>query len=76
MATIANSTGGRYYYAPTSAQIQDLFQTISGQLSNLYVLTWDLNTGSGKTVTIKITTTYTGGNGTFTSISEKTFVTQ
>ncbi len=76
MATIANSTGGRYYFTPTSAQIGDLFQTISGQLTNLYVLTWDLNTGSGKTVTIKITTSYTGGNGSFTSISEKTFVTQ
>jgi len=75
MATIANSTGGRYYFAPTSAQIQDLFQTISGQLSNLYVLTWDLNTTSGKTVTIKVTTSYTCGAGALTSVSEKTFVT-
>lgn len=39
MLRIANETGGRYFYTPSSAQIADLYTTISGQLSNIYGLT-------------------------------------
>ncbi len=39
MLRIANETGGRYFYTPSSAEIAGLYTAISGQLSNIYGLT-------------------------------------
>lgn len=64
--SLARATGGRYYHAPTSQELADLYSLISGQLQNSYTLKWNIQSPSG-TVFIIVTTTYTCGNGTFTS---------
>lgn len=38
MIKIANETGGRYFYTPSSLEIENLYTTISMQLSNIYSL--------------------------------------
>lgn len=40
MTQLANETGGHYFYTPTGEQISDLYQTLSGQLHNIYCLQW------------------------------------
>ena len=37
---IATQTGGRYYYAPTSSELQQIYTLISGQLSSQCEITW------------------------------------
>ncbi|KJD33846.1 hypothetical protein PK35_03625 [Tamlana nanhaiensis] len=69
---LASETGGRYFYSPTSDDITHLYQLISQQLRNLYVLNWITNYTSGTQITIQVTTTYKGGNDSFTDVSTKT----
>lgn len=66
LANLASATGGRYYHAPTSQELADLYSLISGQLQNAYTLKWNIQSPSG-VVFVIVTTTYTCGNGTFTS---------
>jgi len=70
---LANYTGGRYFYAPTSQDLKDIYDLISGQLRKSYVLKWAVKSKSGLKVTLSITTTYTGGNGTFSDIATGEF---
>ncbi|MFA4956985.1 MAG: VWA domain-containing protein [Candidatus Methanoperedens sp.] len=37
---IANETGGKYYYAPSSSQLADIYVQISQQLANQYQITY------------------------------------
>ena len=37
---IATQTGGRYYYAPTSSELQQIYTLISGQISSQCEITW------------------------------------
>lgn len=63
---IATQTGGRYYYAPTSAQLAQIYQQIAQIFSNTIIISWPSFTYiSGATV--NITVTYVCANGTFTS---------
>ncbi len=63
---IANQTGGRYYYAPTSAELAQIYQQIAQIFNNTIIITWPSFTYvSGATV--NITVTYVCANGTFTS---------
>lgn len=71
---IADSTGGRYFFAPDTSGVANLYATIGGQLQNLYTLTWDVHAQSGTSVISRITTTYTSANGTYTTVAEKTFI--
>lgn len=66
---LADTTGGRYFFTPTSAGLQTLYQYINGQLTNAYVITFPF--GNKENATIKVTTTYKCGNGTLTSTASK-----
>jgi hypothetical protein len=70
LVQIADSTGGFYFYAPNAAQLAQIYQRISGQLSNAYAITinWP-GTGlppAGTLVSVTITITYEGFTSTFT----------
>jgi hypothetical protein len=66
---LADTTGGRYFFTPNSAGLQTLYQYINGQLTNIYVINFPF--GSKENATIKVTTSYTGGNGPFKSSASK-----
>ena len=70
LVQIADSTGGFYFYAPNPAQLVQVYQRISGQLSNAYAITinWP-GTGlppAGTQVSVIITITHSGFTSTFT----------
>ncbi len=70
LVQIADSTGGFYFYAPNAAQLAQVYQRISGQLSNAYAITinWP-STGlppAGTQITVVITITFEGFTSTFT----------
>ncbi|MCB4798446.1 VWA domain-containing protein [Neotamlana laminarinivorans] len=69
---LASQTGGRFFYTPTSDEINNLYQLISEQLRKLYVLEWVTNFPTSTEVTIEITTEYSAANGNFTDVSTKT----
>ncbi|MEM1138116.1 MAG: VWA domain-containing protein [Bacteroidota bacterium] len=71
---LAQETGGRFFLSPDREGIQQLYETISGQLRKLYLIQWLNTQPPGTVVVIQITTTYTAGNGTFTDVAEKVFV--
>ncbi len=71
---LADETGGRFYYAPSGNDIADLYKVINGQLRKLYILEWNIDYPAGTELTVKITTSYTAGGGSFTDVSEKTLV--
>ncbi|AUP79140.1 vWA domain-containing protein [Flavivirga eckloniae] len=73
---LANETGGRFFYAPTSDDISNLYEIIDQQLRKLYILEWNINYPSGTVLTIEITTSYTGANDSFTDLSIKTITVQ
>jgi VWFA-related protein len=68
------STGGRFFYAPTSQGLQQIYQLISRQLRKAYTLKWPVLTPKGASVQASITTTYAGGNGTFSKTAAASFV--
>lgn len=55
---LASATGGRYYHAPTSADLAQIYNLISLQLTNQYILTYTTTNatrdGSIRTVTIQV----------------------
>ena len=69
---LADETGGRFFYSPTSEDISNLYQTIGQQLRKLYVLEWAASYASGTEITVEIKTEYTSANGSFTDVSTKT----
>ncbi len=71
---LADETGGRFFYAPTSEDVSNLYEVINQQLRKLYILEWPINYASGTTLTIEITTNYTSANGPFTDVSTKTII--
>ncbi len=66
---IADTTGGRFYWTPSTTSLQQLYQYVSGQLTNMYVLTFPF--GTKDNALIRVTTTYECANGTFTTVSQK-----
>ena len=54
---IASQTGGKYYLAPNSSQLLNIYQSISQQLSNQYIITYNTvsKTTTARTVTIRVT---------------------
>ncbi|MFO8129735.1 MAG: VWA domain-containing protein [Bacteroidales bacterium] len=73
MNELADESGGRYYYSPNSAQIQDLYTLISGQLKNMYVVTWTYDDPTCTEVVVVVRSSYTCANGTFHSFATKYF---
>ncbi|GAA3644872.1 vWA domain-containing protein [Flavivirga jejuensis] len=73
---LANKTGGRFFYAPTSEDISNLYEIINQQLRKLYILEWAISYPSGTVLTIEINTSYTSANGPFTDVSTKTITIQ
>ena len=76
LETLADETGGRYFYAPSGDEILNLYQLINGQLKKLYILNWDINEASGTEIMIHLTTQYTAANGTYNSDAYKTLTVQ
>ncbi len=62
LVEIADTTGGLYYYAPSASQLAQVYQQISGTLSNAsqVTITWPTSglPASGTTVRVIITITY------------------
>lgn len=71
LKTLADDTGGRFFFAPDSQDIAELYSVISGQLKKLYIFEWENDLSPGTEVTVRITTEYTTGNGTFSDVSTK-----
>jgi len=71
---IADQTGGRYYFAPNILDLKNLYARISGQLKNLYQVSWTFNNPSCSQVKIIVEASYTCKNGTFKSTTVKSFV--
>jgi Ca-activated chloride channel family protein len=68
---LAAETGGRYFYTPDSEGLTALYSLISGQLQNLYMLSWEYDNPACEKVWVLVTATYTCAGGTFTAKSEK-----
>lgn len=66
---LADTTGGRYFFTPNSAGLQTLYHYINGQLTNVYIITFPF--GNKENATIKVTTSYTGGNGNMKATASK-----
>ncbi|MEI6889816.1 MAG: vWA domain-containing protein [Bacteroidales bacterium] len=73
LSSIANQTGGRYYYTPDMSTLQSLFSMISGQLKNIYLASW-VYSSTCTEVMIIVEASYTCGKGTFYSRTEKIFI--
>lgn len=65
------ASGGRYFYTPDSEGLVTLYSLISGQLQNLYMLTWDYDDPTCEDVLVVVHATYTCANGIFTAKTEK-----
>lgn len=64
---IASQTGGVYYPAASSAQLQDLFRRIGSVIANQYLITWTARVRDGGAHNIEITVTLGGATATKTS---------
>lgn len=71
--TIANETGGRYYYAPDITQLASLYTLISGQLQNVYVVSWIYDNPGCSEVLIVVEASYESKSGMHYSRVEKIF---
>lgn len=58
---MADTTGGRYYYAPDPTDLQQLYQYINGQLTNAMVIGFPW--GSKDNAIIRVTVFYQGHTG-------------
>ncbi len=66
LESLAQDTGGRYFYAPTSSEMEYIYELISSQISETYILSWKSALGGSKEdLEIRIITNYEGGNGMF-----------
>jgi Ca-activated chloride channel family protein len=73
LRSLAEQTGGRYYFTPNSEDLSRLYSLISGQLKNLYMLTWDYDNPTCQKVWVYVVATYTCATGTYTAKTEKYF---
>lgn len=73
MTEMASATGGRYYYTPQSSELQELFTTVSGQLKNIYQVSWSFTDPTCDEVLVIVESTYTCANGTFKAKAVKSF---
>jgi hypothetical protein len=71
LQTMASQTGGRFYLAPDSAQLAQIYQQIAQIFNNTIILSWPSFTYQSGAV-INITVTYVCANGTFTSTASIT----
>lgn len=69
---LAGATGGRFFYAPNITDLQSIYLRISGQLKGVYQLNWNY-TGLCSEVMIIVEASYKCKNGTFKSVSYKSF---
>lgn len=67
LGRIASQTGGVYYPAASSAQLQDLFRRIGSVIANQYLITWTARTSDGGVHNIEITATLGGSTATKTA---------
>jgi hypothetical protein len=70
---LAENTGGRYFYTPNSSDLVNLYDLISGQLKNLYKVTWEYDNPGCMKVWVYVTASYTCANGTFIAQANKYF---
>lgn len=64
---IATQTGGVFYPAATSAELQDLFRRIGSVLANQYVITWTARAADGGTHNVEVRVTSGAASGTATA---------
>lgn len=71
MQNIAENTGGRYLYTPDSDAILDLYEMISGQLSNIYSVQSQILTIECDELTIIVEVVYQSANGVHVASSSR-----
>jgi len=64
--TNAGKGGQGYYDAPTAADLQRLYDSISSKLKKTYIVTWTTTGSPGQTIEATVTVTYSCAAGTFT----------
>ncbi len=70
MQSLADGTGGLYYYAPTSSDLDALYTKISQALTNTWTVAFtssSITFTSGITYTVKVTVSYTLSDGSIIS---------
>jgi len=62
LSSLAQGTGGKYYYAPTSAELVTIFEEISTTLSNQYMISYNTtnSTPDGQLRDVTISVEYKG----------------
>lgn len=62
LITIANDTGGRYFYSPTSSELQEIYEAIAAILRNQYKITYTTHnpTTDGSWRLVQIDVSYQG----------------
>ena len=67
---LSQNTGGRYYNAPNSSDLQQIYQLIAQQLQNQYLITYTTHnqTHDGSTRTVDITASYQGSSANASKI--------
>lgn len=70
---LADTTGGRYYLTPDVTQLQDLYSYVSGQLGNMYVITFPFGFKTNKSCTLYITVNYVINGTKYINKTKKSF---
>ena len=63
LSSLANLTGGQYFYSQDEADIDGIYQAISKLLSSQYVITYNSTTNGGVTDTTKVSVNYNNLHG-------------
>ncbi len=72
LKTIADSTGGSFFWSPNAAGLTQLFQTVNGQLTSSSIITVPGPPSKGK-ITYRVTATYKSPNGIYEDTDQKYF---
>lgn len=73
MILLADKTGGRYFFAPTTQDLAGIYAIISSQLKNFFEVSWVYTDPSCDEITVIVETWYKCKSGTFSSRAIKTF---
>lgn len=73
MIHMAEETGGRYFYTPDSDEVEELYNTVSGQLRSIYSLSWQYVTITCDEVIIVVKVEYENSNGLLSATTSRSF---
>ncbi len=71
---IADTTGGRFFWCPSPNDLQQLYQYVNGQLTNVYVVSFPFTVVGTDPITVRVNISYECGNGQMNATATKTFM--